>query len=320
MKEPRRARLSRSDHHEYEHGSICRLRGKNDRTDDAPSAATLLECMPEDCYGHPAVLLWTERLGATVAIFIVSITHLISSRDLYFQITSFDGQPLHLKHATNKHLRMQHLPISPSPRHADLGKLLEIDGDALPKNSYVKIQQVRFCTYQDIRPWKGRKLKRDSYVLLMQYAPAKPPEADEHPVRRGSRRPRQYLGALSPNVPSRRPPSVQKLVHGRAAAYDRTIHPPDHRPPHHHMPNKPVDPLREPLLPTHRQTIVAIHAPDQRTYGTLPILDSASYSLITPSRHSRPTTNERESPEACGVFVLLLCLGLFAILAVSWVT
>jgi hypothetical protein len=81
MKEPSRARFDRSDHHAYEDGSICRLSGKNDRTDDAVSTATLPEGIPEDCYGHPAVLLWTERLGATVAIFIVSNTYLIPSRD-----------------------------------------------------------------------------------------------------------------------------------------------------------------------------------------------------------------------------------------------
>jgi len=94
-----------------------------------------------------------------------------------FQITSFNGQPLHIKHATNRPVRLQHLPISPSPRHPDLGQLLEIDRDPLPKNSYVKIAQVRFCTDQDIRPWGGRKLRSHSYDLLMQYAPPKPENA-----------------------------------------------------------------------------------------------------------------------------------------------
>ena len=142
-----------------------------------------------------------------------------------FQITSFNEQLLHIKHATNRHVRLQHLPIFPSPQHPDSGQLLEIDGDALPKNSYVKAEQVRFYTYQDIHPWGERKLKSDSYILLMQYATAKPQNADKHPVRRQSRRQRRYLDALSPYVASKRPLSVQKLTHGNAPTDDRTTSP-----------------------------------------------------------------------------------------------
>lgn len=73
MREPRRSQLGRFDLHDYEEGSICRLRAKDDRIDDAVSAAELPEDIPEDCYGHPAVLLWTKGLGATVAIFTVRL-------------------------------------------------------------------------------------------------------------------------------------------------------------------------------------------------------------------------------------------------------
>jgi hypothetical protein len=134
------------------------------------------------------------------------------------------------------------------------------------------------------------------HMLLMQHAPPRPPEADEHPVRRWSRRPRQYPDALSRNVPLRRPPSVQKLANGHAAAYcGRIIYPPNHRPLRHHMLNKPVDPLRKPLLPTHGRTIVATHAPSQSTYRTLTIRDRASCSRITPSRRLKPTRKEKAS-------------------------
>ena len=147
------------------------------------------------------------------------------------------------------------------PRHPDSGQLLEIDGDALPKNSYVKVEQVRFCTHQDIRPWGERKLKSNSYILLMQYATAKPQNADKHPVRRQSRRQRRYLDALSPYVASKRPLSVQKLTHGNAPTDDRTTSPTYTSLPRQlYIRQKLDDPLREPsYLPITEQVSLDTH-------------------------------------------------------------
>jgi hypothetical protein len=227
-----------------------------------------------------------------------------------FQITSFNEQPLHLKHATNKTVRLRHLPISPSLPHPDSGQLLEIDGDALPKNSYVKIEQVRVCTHQDIRPWSGRKLKPDSYMLLMRYAPPKPRDADEYPVRKQSRRPRHYVAL-------KRPPSVQKLPNGYPAAVDRTLCPTNHPPRQHHIRNMRTNPLQKPLLPTHHQTTVARYAPHQRTYRTFRPLDRTSSNLIMPLRPPTSARSKRGSLQACAVIVLV-CLGLLAIAAVAF--
>jgi len=231
-----------------------------------------------------------------------------------FQITSFNGQPLHIKHATNRLVRLQHLPIFPSPRHPDLGQLLEIDGDPLPKNSYVKIEKVRFCTHQDIRPWGGRKLSSDSYILLMQYAGAKPQNADRPPVQRQSRRQRRYLDALSPYVASKRPPSMQKLTHGNATTDHRTTSPTYTRLPRpHYIRQKPVDRLREPLLPSYYRT----SAPHQSTYRTFRSPNRTSRNPMMPLRRPTPARNEKASLRACAV-VLILCVVLFAIAAAAY--
>jgi hypothetical protein len=52
----------------YEPGTICWLKAKDDCADDVEGIAKL----PDGCYNHPAVLLWTEGSGAKATIFIVS--------------------------------------------------------------------------------------------------------------------------------------------------------------------------------------------------------------------------------------------------------
>jgi hypothetical protein len=52
----------------YEPGCIYWLKAKNDFTDDGVEEVAEL---PDGCYDHPAVLLWTENSGARAAIFIV---------------------------------------------------------------------------------------------------------------------------------------------------------------------------------------------------------------------------------------------------------
>lgn len=78
MREPRRSQFEGSDSllRDYEEGSICRLRAKDDPIDGARGAAELPESLPEECYGHPAVLLWTEGFGAIAAIFTVRLCSL----------------------------------------------------------------------------------------------------------------------------------------------------------------------------------------------------------------------------------------------------
>ena len=152
----------------------------------------------------------------------------------------------------------------------------------------------------------------------MQYATAKPQNADIHPVRRQSRRQRRYLDALSPYVASKRPPSVQKLTHGNAPTDERTTSPTYTSLPRQlHIRQKLGDPLREPLLPSYHRTSVAGHAPHQSTYCTFRSPNRTSRNFIMPLRRPTPARNGTASLRACAV-VLLLCVVLFAIAAAAY--
>jgi hypothetical protein len=54
---------------DYEPGTICWLKPKNEVLNDDQSIPQL----PEGCYNHPAVVLWTEESGTKVTIFIVCV-------------------------------------------------------------------------------------------------------------------------------------------------------------------------------------------------------------------------------------------------------
>jgi hypothetical protein len=51
----------------FEKASICWLKAKDDFAGDVEGIAEL----PDGCYSHPAVLLWTEGFGAKATIFLV---------------------------------------------------------------------------------------------------------------------------------------------------------------------------------------------------------------------------------------------------------
>jgi len=125
------------------------------------------------------------------------------------QITSFNGVSLEVRHPRNRSVREKHLPISPSPPHPDSGLLLEIDGEPLRRNSYVKVGQVRVCTIRALRPHGSRKLTARSYELLMNYAPPKPPSADRNIVQRHPRHALRHTEASGPHWIEDIPPSVQ---------------------------------------------------------------------------------------------------------------
>jgi hypothetical protein len=68
MSEPRRSRRGLLFAGiNYEPGSICWLKAKDDFANDEGIAE-----LPEGCYDHPAVLLWTEGFRAKATIFLVS--------------------------------------------------------------------------------------------------------------------------------------------------------------------------------------------------------------------------------------------------------
>ena len=54
--------------HSYKPGSICWLKAKGDLAGGVEGIAEL----PGGCYNHPAVLLWTEGVGAKATVFLVS--------------------------------------------------------------------------------------------------------------------------------------------------------------------------------------------------------------------------------------------------------
>ena len=75
MSKPRRSRRRRysavtpSDPFpNFEPGTICWLKAKDDFAEDVECVAAL----PDGCFNHPAVLLWTEESGAKATIFLVS--------------------------------------------------------------------------------------------------------------------------------------------------------------------------------------------------------------------------------------------------------
>jgi hypothetical protein len=95
------------------------------------------------------------------------------------QITSFNNTPLHIKHARSKAVRLQYLPVAPSPRHPDNDRILELDGEPFRSNSYVCIRETRRCNIRILRPDHGRKLSAESYELLIDVGPKQLPSLDE---------------------------------------------------------------------------------------------------------------------------------------------
>jgi hypothetical protein len=83
------------------------------------------------------------------------------------QVTSFDSQPLHIRHKDNLLVRLKHLPIGPSPPHPDNGILLELEGEPLRKKSYVKIGEARTLSIQALELCGDRRLSAKSYKVLI---------------------------------------------------------------------------------------------------------------------------------------------------------
>ena len=201
------------------------------------------------------------------------------------QMTSFDGVPLEIRHQRNRSVREQHLPISPSPPHPDSGELLEVDGEPLRMNSYVKTGEVRVCTIQALRPHGARKLTTHSYELLMHYAPSKPPSADKEIVQR---HPRQIP---RPPRPPRNYPQIPGHLNNTSLTYPHQIHT-----------NNPR--TEQSLLHLHS------HTPRQIKYGTFL---SQSQTSRFPAQLSRspdpPTSGDRFLYHRACVVITLLCMG-----------
>ena len=62
---------------------------------------------------------------------------------------------------------MLHIPIAPSPPHPDTHIILEIEGDPLPLDSYVKVGEHRECSVTALTPFGGRRMTPSSYDILM---------------------------------------------------------------------------------------------------------------------------------------------------------
>ncbi|KAF2239580.1 hypothetical protein EV356DRAFT_104300 [Viridothelium virens] len=274
----------------YEPGSICWLKARDDFVDDIDSIAEL----PDGCYNHPAVLLWTEGSGMKAVIFL---------------ITSFNGVPLHVKHAKSKALREQHLPISPSPPHPDSGILLEIDGDPLRNTSCVKVKNVRVCTTRALRPYGARKLTAPSYDLLMKFAPAKPSSADISAVKtqRGLRS--QYIKALSPSsIANTSLPAPNRSSRHKHGHVTHTSFPHTQPPRRTRQRTELEDPLLRSLLQSPHQ---AVSRPPrtEAIYGTFTARDHTSHLPVYTSQ--RPVSPSSENKFSyLGLFEVVIVLVL----------
>jgi hypothetical protein len=76
---------------------------------------------------------------------------------------------LTIKHQNNASLRLQYLPIAPSPPHPDNQHLLHIEGERLHKPSYICIRQAMTFSTKAFRQFGNRKLADTSYSTLLLY-------------------------------------------------------------------------------------------------------------------------------------------------------
>lgn len=220
-------------------------------------------------------------------------------------------------------MRLQHLPISPSPPHPDSGHLLELEGKPLPRNSYVKIDQVRVCSIRALRRHGFRRLTARSYDLVMSHAPTRPSTADLSDVVR--KQPGRVPRRLNPAAPSRVQSIPRSLVPAGSFLRSHSCLPSDihaasasvvsHQPLHHHsMPTRQGQ--------SHQHQIAAITRSSESRYGTFSAQD---HTLRLPTqRPRRPSGSPPANPalsylEICIVlmFVAVVGAGLYAVFALG---
>jgi hypothetical protein len=232
------------------------------------------------------------------------------------QITSFKGVPLDIRHQRNRLAREQHLPIFPSPPHPDSGLLLEIDGEPLRSNSYVKIEQVRVCTIRALRPHGTRKLTTRSYELLMHYAPPKPPSADKNIVQRHPRRAPWHTEASGPHWIENTPPLLQDhssrdypqnrgRLNNTSLAYTQ----PRRQYYTNNLRTDQADALRQSLLYPYSHTSITPRQTEY-LYGTFSSHNQTSRFPTQLSRRPEPPASPDGFPyrKVCAV-IILLCVG-----------